>query len=243
MPDPATPNKQAKNFFSLPRELRNEIYSMLWQEKDTNLLDSNNHFTCHIQTTIPALRTANRQFKTEYDARASKLCTLRLEDDNHYAGDALRKHRPRVPRLACKTVTLRTNLRLTDAYTITIISIQDHMMALAHLASQRPCLQSIHIDCTVEDLKRARNAIDSLSAFTVLEQVSDVTIKTVVPKEPPGSGREIVLATWSRAHGLEDKVDEAVRFWKACDEGDYWRAETRYSSDEEDEATFEPEQS
>ena len=59
-------------FDTLPRELRDCVYDLLYQEIEESMGSNVGDLEFHTRAIIPRLRFVSRQFKAEYDERISK---------------------------------------------------------------------------------------------------------------------------------------------------------------------------
>lgn len=95
-------------FDTPPRELRDCIYDLLYQEIDESIGDTPGDFELHTRAFIPRLRFVSRQFKAEYDERisANELNQeLTVTDDGGYLRQTL-------PKIICSPISSHTT-RLT----------------------------------------------------------------------------------------------------------------------------------
>jgi hypothetical protein len=103
-------------FRSTPRESRNEIYDLIFQEKEHPLVFRINSFESYYfktRTTLPRVRLVSKSFKLEYDERDKhhlpknhfRVCQVSLKPSPHYFGLQLR-----VPALAVRTTVLHLDL-------------------------------------------------------------------------------------------------------------------------------------
>lgn len=93
-------------FFSLPRELRDSIYDMVWQEKQEKISGAN----FRIQAAIPKVRLISRHFKSEYDERSPANSILHIAD----LGGDFTLVGGMVPRLAARTTHVRLSLEVSS---------------------------------------------------------------------------------------------------------------------------------
>lgn len=73
---PADHNNSRGFFTSFPRELRDAVYDLLYQDFENNV----HGLQFRIRTTLPHLRLLSRQFKVEYDERPTTKNHLTVTD-------------------------------------------------------------------------------------------------------------------------------------------------------------------
>jgi hypothetical protein len=95
---------------SFPRELRDQIYNLLSQEREDLIKNYSRHpYLFRIRTTLPKVRLLNRQIKEEYDARP--LADNHLEVIECQPDDVVVHLLPReIPPLAVRTTVLHLDL-------------------------------------------------------------------------------------------------------------------------------------
>lgn len=76
--DDATTDSKVSRFFKLPRELRNEIYSLLYQDRSETRTDDDfkpvePRITIVTPAALPQALSINRQFKSEYEENLERL--------------------------------------------------------------------------------------------------------------------------------------------------------------------------
>lgn len=106
-------NNEATNFFSLPPELRDLIYDFCFQDSQQQYHQCGSIGTPRfaIRTSLPQLRLASRQVKTEYDRRWPLNSTLSFSVASYNPFlKSFERPLPRPPRLAAMSTTVKVDL-------------------------------------------------------------------------------------------------------------------------------------
>jgi hypothetical protein len=212
-PDPS-PNMtershEATGFFSLPRELRDQIYEMAWENHQQLTAE----VILYCRTPIPTLRLASRQFQNEYGQKAPALSFLHISDV------ACACKIEDIPRLATRS----RSLHIAWMYMDTGISgnmnlllqmfglaplgdpIKERLRFLTDLVSQFTHIKDVHVCIFTSRTHDIEGLMGDLIGCSV---ITNFVIKTVDPANP-GSAQKADLAIWSREGGfLVDNTDE-----------------------------------
>lgn len=176
----ATTSRRARSFFdTFPRELRDCVYDLLYQ--DVEVVDGLEY---HARSCIVELRLVSRQFKSEYDERMPVICY------NHQLGvndtlDCELGEPIRVPRTryAAHTTSLTINLLACDEHCWyhdgseechSYSMIQHHAAWIEKLLQNLPHLQSIRVtvkakSCVRDTLNAAQFLTDRIPKISELE--------------------------------------------------------------------------
>jgi len=175
----AEPDSTHSFFGSFPREIRDEIYDLLFQEKEHPValfergLDT---YYSKIRTTLPHVRLVSHRLKLEYDERDEyhlpqntlRVCHVILPED----GPNLWGFMPKVPTLAVRTTVLHFDLkccRETQDPQKCLISRRRSWTGIWNSPSylfefpiaKLPLLKKMHIDVSCNGMK---SVVDSPSA-------------------------------------------------------------------------------
>lgn len=217
-PDPS-PNMteqsdEATGFFSLPRELRDEIYEMAGE----NHQKVSAEVIIYFRTPIPSLRLVSRQFKTEYDQKAPALSCLNITD----VASACKIED--VPRLATRSRRLDIAwmymdtgisgnlnlLRQMFGHAPLVDPIKERLHFLTNLVSQFTHVKDVHVCIFTSEPHGLEGLMGDLIGCSV---ITNFVIKTDDPANP-GSAKKTDFAIWSREGGFlmdntgEEKADQ-----------------------------------
>lgn len=220
MAQPTTPDALGQShctigFFTLPRELRDNIYDVVWQEKSEKFGDVN----LRTHAARPKSRLISRQFKSEYDERSPTNSTLHISDPREqFDNDAT------VPRLAiqsthlilywsvpscvCATASNNTgccSLNCTKAF------LKSYSARLGGLPKVRTTDMRLHVDPS----HCLRRILDEAIKFPMLIKLKIVSYDMML------FGAAVFFAIWSKEKGLMLDRTEKRSTMKTLDET--WR--------------------
>jgi hypothetical protein len=143
----ATEGDEPTGFFSLPRELRDTIYGMVWQEHKHKV----NAAYYIVNAAIPNVRLISRQFRSEYDESSPADSFATVYDmygpSNNFRG---------FPRLATHSTRLELIWEVCSARFFPahgsqfsshyyLLCVKDRLIALMCLLCRTPSIKDVHI--------------------------------------------------------------------------------------------------
>lgn len=209
---------------TLPRELRDAVYDLLYQEVTADVEGLQFH-TC---AAVVELRLISRQFRLEYDERSSvngHNNHLTITDDqefklSHWAYSEPRETGLHCPPLATRATSLTLNLIACfgrhDMYEPCNAegNIEWHIVWINRLLQSLPHLRNIYVRlhlvstrCISTVLERAE-LLQALPNFAGLQIVGSMSLESI------GSADDSVLfATWTKQHRLQED-HEAIELYR-----------------------------
>jgi hypothetical protein len=203
------PSGKVTGFFSLPRELRDQIYELAWENHQQLTAE----VILYCRTPIPTLRLVSRQFKDEYDQKAPSLSSLHISDV------ACACKIEDVPRLATRSRSLHIgwvyidtgisgnlNLLLQMFGLAPIVDpIKERLRFLTELVSQFTHVKEVHVCIYTSKTHDLEGLMGDLTDCPV---ITNFVIKPVAPANS-GGAQGADLAIWSREGGfLVDNTNE-----------------------------------
>lgn len=206
----------AHGFFkTFPRELRDSVYDLLYQEVHENV----DGLQLRIRAVCAGLRFVSRQFKLEYDERSTADGRNQLEITDNMAFDLRRYGKSEggvvpCPALATHTTELALNLiackggesRHYDCCADSNIRwhtnwINAFLQSLPHLREVRVRLDFVNPNCIdfVLEGSRMLQALPKLSELRVMGSTSLQAISKI--------GDSVHCATWTEQYGLQQHHD------------------------------------
>lgn len=206
---PTKTNNDAKptGFFSLPRELRDDIYSMV--RKDHTLTLNRKIFAC--RTLVPSVRLVSRQFKSEYDQSAQTNTSVHILDSSQELAQGERLHHiPRVPRFAANSSRLVVNWSvlydcnkpfggLQTGLSDGAFEIQRNLSKLVRLASSLPFVVEVCVCMFIHPRQHLKRIVEQLIACPVL---TGLVVKSYSSLHPKLVKDRATFAVWSRERGF-----------------------------------------
>ena len=214
-------------FETLPRELRDAVYDLLYLEVTTDV----EGLQFHTRTVIVELRLISRQFRLEYDEQSDadeqkKHLTITDHEKFYFHGwdygePAFTGIAMGCPALARRTTNLMLNLiACLGKHNAHVSCEADHevewhinwieslcLHSLPHLRKIRVRLDLVSTSCISEVLKQAK-------LFTTLPNLVDVKIAGSTSLESIGSADDsVLLATWTKQQGLQQD-HEAIELYR-----------------------------
>lgn len=207
-------------FFSLPRELRDKIYDLIWEKREQRSYGSEVGFI--FRARVPRVRLLCRQFKSEYDQAPPVDSFIHV---HNMSGGATRN--TKIPEIATRSTRLKMSMSVDndccDAFIhmmtqssnghciLCMPSSTRDLQGAMDLVARLPLVQEVHIKLYVET---AQNLDDIVRETIAYPMVTDLTIRSaeILTLETD----EVVFAIWSRERGgfLLDNTEEK----KATDE-------------------------
>lgn len=200
-------NGEAIGFFSLPRELRDKIYDLVWEEHKQVCDDV--VFT--FRAAIPRVRFICRQFKSEYD-QASPAKSLVNVDDKFGMLSGLMKP----PRLATQSTHFEASIWMLENCQHPLLnlwnnglcycmsSLRSELGRKLDLLRHLRLVKQVHIRLYLHSTHHLKAFVDELTTCPIL---SGVTVNSSKSFDP--STDDLTFAIWSRERGsLLDNTDE-----------------------------------
>jgi hypothetical protein len=143
----ATEGDEPTGFFSLPRELRDKIYDMVWQERKHKV----NAAYYIVNAAIPNVRLISRRFRSEYDESSPANSFATVYDMygpcNNFRG---------FPRLATHSTRLAliwevcsVSIFPANGFEISsrdyLLCVKDRLIALMCLLCRTPSIKDVHV--------------------------------------------------------------------------------------------------
>lgn len=221
-PESAPPTKEAKNFFDLPRELRDDIYDLLRPEKEPRV----DGWRWRYKTSDPTLRLVSRQLRTEYDDRTSargRLLRLEgLEFTPYYYGCNRIWPSP-LPQPSGAEVVLDLRESCTcvqygschEKY-----QCQGIILVLSEHLSLFSRLEDVHVSvkCPCVFFECSRRVVNNLKSLANLPKLTKMDITFSTSKFVGWQSVEevcVLKTTWSREGGFEHSKQEMDELLKA----------------------------
>jgi hypothetical protein len=202
--EPDTDGDKTIGFFSLPRELRDNIYHRIWQEQKQRVHVA--EFL--IRAAIPSVRLVSRQFRSEYDESSPpNSCVRTLNFDNGLCEET------EFPRLASRCSRVEEVWIINGARRghrryggcCLVVDVEWNLEDFLFLAGcSLPVLEDVLFRLYLEPSPCLRRIADELIEYPL---ASDLILNSV-----DSLGREesdkAYFAVWSREHGfLVDNMD------------------------------------
>jgi hypothetical protein len=155
----ATEGDEPTGFFSLPRELRDKIYDMVWQERKHKV----NAAYYIVNAAIPNVRLISRRFRSEYDESSPANSFATVYDMygpcNNFRG---------FPRLATHSTRLEliwevcsVSIFPANGFEISsrdyLLCVKDRLIALMCLLCRTPSIKDVHVHLRMNTLSRVRS--------------------------------------------------------------------------------------
>jgi hypothetical protein len=204
---------KSRFFETLPRELRDIVYDLLYQELDND--DSGLRFQTY--TILTELRLVNRQFKLEYDERTSvdkpsKHLTV-IIDLCHSCWCEFPVILPS-PQLAARTIHLTLVITFCDGKhnwdggmcecnaDKDGTGVECYFDFVRYLVDALPCLQSLRLDLHTETDLCVMNLLQSSSSFTESPKLTE--LKIMGPRSEGCATTPLAqVAIWTKQDGLQ----------------------------------------
>jgi len=217
-------DNEANGFFSLSRELRDNIYDIVREDHQEKI----GQVSFKYRAAIPKVRLISRQFKSEYDQRSAVNTFVHVMDpDNvctfrHFPRLAIRSH---YLELAWANETYCSMpFTLSRPFAPIMPSLGDRLRSLERLVGHLPEIKSVDVQHVVVTYKHLKNVVGELIACPILTSFSIrgagfFSLSSlrgthglgVGPKWMPCSraGEKVDYAIWSRGGGFQlDNTDE-----------------------------------
>jgi hypothetical protein len=189
----------AHSFYdSLPREIRDEIYDLISQDKE-ELSEGpfNMTFLFRIRTTLPKVRLLNHQAKFEYDARPLADNYLRVSECNPPDRDWSLQLPRAVPSMAFRTTALHFDLaccrdtpdRMTHHIygdrcleTIRFVTTtgqalhRQYVSYIEHVTTHLPLLEKVSINVSCSNMRCAMALQSTDEPWSKIEKLSHVAL-------------------------------------------------------------------
>jgi hypothetical protein len=220
---PAALTDSSYGFFkTFPRELRDAVYDLLYQEVITNV----EGLRFHTRAVFVELRLVSRQFQLEYDERSAAdehNNFLTITDDDEFRLSLWEGGAPSGVPMYCPALATRsTSLTLKliacmgdhEDYPLRDADIEWHitwieslLQSLPHLRSIRVRLDLVSTLCISTVLKRAR-LVEALPKFAGLKIVGVGSLQSVGKADDAAP-----LAIWTKQHVLQEDY-EAIELYR-----------------------------
>jgi hypothetical protein len=205
----ATENRaDARPYFeTLPRELRDCIYDLLYQEIEESMGDDIGGLEFHTRAIIPRLRFVSRQFKAEYDERISMNDLNQQLTVTDTVGDLLDPC-PLCSPISSYTTTLTINM-LNEEHCFPVFPavFKNHGFAtnwLDNFPRQLPNLQQLRLRVCVPIMDSAEHSLRYTPKlgvrFLVVTNVQVLSCDDITYAVRP-------LGTWSKRSGMQRHDD------------------------------------
>lgn len=222
---PPAPTDGTPGFFeTLPRELRDAVYDLLYREVTTDI----EGLQFHMRTVLVEPRLINRQFRLEYDERSAAN-----EQSNHLTVRDTPKFQlcewtwgkpPEIalhcPAFATCATCLTLNLiacmgtQDTDQRCMAESNIGVHIAWVECLLESLPHLRQIRVRLYLASTSCISTVLKQAKLFTALPYPVDVTIAGSTSLESIGSADDsALLATWTKQQGLQED-HEAIELFR-----------------------------
>ena len=218
------------NFFGLPRELRNEIYSYLTRDftLDSGLDENNQQRKCRIivkGAPIISLPLISRQFRSEYEGEVDSLPTVVVQDvGSILVGTKVKKSTDHFSKvhfylLASRAKEITCDTSVEAAIRDVPLHCQWPVLTLASIPQLKEVNISVYVPSSFEDpaewmkhaeIAKIRKALEALTKIPRLTTLS--TFIFVWPSGIPGSDQN-----WDNIY---DCYRRPVAQWKV---GEGWR--------------------
>jgi hypothetical protein len=210
----ATEGDEPTGFFSLPRELRDKIYDMVWQERKHKV----NAAYYIVNAAIPNVRLISRRFRSEYDesSPANSFATV-------YDMYGPCKNFRGFPRLATHSTRLEliwevcsVSIFPANGFEISsrdyLLCVKDRLIALMCLLCRTPSIKDVHVHLRMNTLSRVRSVDIHLYIYTndhlgrIVDELIACPILADSITESLKWGSMVTatqcLASWSRESGF-----------------------------------------
>lgn len=208
--DPTSNEDKPTSFFSLPRELRDDIYSMV--REDHTIMLNKKTFAC--RTLVPSVRLVSRQFKSEYDQSAQLNTSVHILDSFQEFAQGERLHRIpsilRIPRIATNSSRLVVNWSvlydcdkpfggLQTGLSDGAFEIQRNLSKLIRLCSSLPFLKEVCVCMFIHPRQHLKRVVEQLITCPVL---TGLVVKSYSSLHPKLVKERATFAVWSRKRGF-----------------------------------------
>lgn len=202
-------------FETLPRELRDAVYDLLYQEVTADV----EGLEFHTRIVIVELRLVSRQFRLEYDERSvsdEHNNHLTITDREAFDLSAREPAGPEVvamrcPSFATRTTSLTLNLiaclgghegeNRCDADT----EVEWHVTWIKSLLQSLPHLRKICVRLDLVSTFCISTVLKQAKLFTALPNSVDLEVMGLPSLDSMGSADDsILLATWTKQHRLQE---------------------------------------
>jgi hypothetical protein len=218
-PNMVEPSDKATGFFSLPRELRDNIYDMVRQDHHHQVT----YITFGSRAAIPEKRLVSRQFKLEYDERAAASTYMYLLDPFDICTFE------QFPRLAINLSSLVLNwhsaIDMNDMMLLPFslgprvrLPLKARLKTLERLVGHLPQIEDVHVQLEHRATHDLKDVVQDLIACPVLTRFlvrSGESLRDALL--PRSTGESAIFAFWTRELGFlidntdEDKAKRKVR--------------------------------
>lgn len=200
-PGPTDHDSEPIGFFTIPRELRNRIYSMVREEHTLTL--NRKTFVCRVP--VPSIRLVSRQVKSEYDESSQENSSVHLLDSLH-----IFKEGERFPLLATKSRRLvvswsvlydceKPMAGLQDSNSDDKVEIGRHLSKLTHLSRKLPFVQEVCICMYIQPEKHLKRVVEQLIACPV---VTGLVVRSYNSLRPAVVKDRSLYAVWTLKRGI-----------------------------------------